>query len=173
VGLNPEWTVWLRWPDPEDGPLHVGLTMAGRAAALIGVEIRTEAAGSLTGLLLPPEPLPASALRDLPLDRIAAQARAQMAEALEAEALEAEGDRREAALGAVEALRATWPHRFPRGHYGAVATVYREAVAIGADPLAVIRETWMTSKSTAARWVMVARHDLGLLPHTTRGKPAA
>lgn len=164
------WTAWIRWPDDDDGPYHIGLTWSGTEQGrvrLVGVELWAVAPAServsegpendlLADLRGAPE-LTARLLHDFPLASVAQRTRSQLVVGFE---------------GAPGSELAATPGRYGRDHYEAVAAVYRSAVTQGLEPYAAIRARWPASKSTIAKWVARARHEFGLLPATSRGRAA-
>jgi hypothetical protein len=192
MSFNPRnrWTAWLRWPDPEVGPWHVGLTWSGAQegrAELVGFELWSRPPG--TERLTPgPEadvwddytmdlPVPprfeARVLHDLPLMSLVKDTRRQLLETAEAEAARRRDAMEKPADWFAEGLATTRQGRYALEFFAAVADVYTEALAQGLDPYSKIRERWPASKSTTAKWVSRARHDFGLLPPTTRGRAAS
>jgi hypothetical protein len=192
MSFNPRhrWTAWLRWPDPGVGPWHVGLTWSGTQkgrAELVGFELWSRPPGNerLTpgpeaefwdefnvGLPEPPK-FGAKVLHDLPLISLVKDTRRQLIETFEAEAARRRDAGEKPLDGFAEGLATTRQGRYGPEHFAAVADVYTEALAQGLDPYSEIRERLPASKSTIAKWVSRARHDFGLLPPTTRGRPAS
>jgi len=192
MGFNPRnrWTAWLRWPDPDVGPWHVGLTWSGMQegrAELVGFEFWSRFPGServnpgpeaefwdeqTVGIPEPPK-FEAKVLHDFPLMSVVKDSRRRLLETAEAEAAR----RRDAGEKPVdwfaEGLATTRRGRYGPEHFTAIADVYTEALAQGLDPYNEIRKRWPASKSTIAKWVSRARHDFGLLPPTTRGRTAS
>jgi hypothetical protein len=58
-------------------------------------------------------------------------------------------------------------------HYASVAEIYKRAIAEGRPPIAAVAAEVGVPRSTAARWVKVARHNYDFLKRTSRGKKRA
>jgi len=163
-------SLWLRWPDEDEGPLWLGVHLNERAGenVLVGIELWTEPPGAARQTLGPaadgaddllpwaPVALRARDLAHLSLGAVRDQVQ---------RALGASGDIPLAAQAAA-ALRPLKPGRsplYPPQHFANVAGVYLRAVGEGSRrPTAHVGVTWQVSRSTAAKWVMEARR-LGYL----------
>jgi transposase len=124
-----------------------------------------------------PEPVTASAIRSVPLQRLIDKALAEETKNLRRWARRAgdsdSGDYLQARAAAAEASlpRAQGrPREYSEEHFKEVADAYTRAWKIGDRPTKAVAEQWQVSRSTAAKWVARARAT-GLLPATERGRP--
>lgn len=158
-------SLWLRWPDPDTGPLWAGLHLNERAGetVLVGVECWTEAPGAARTLVGPASdptddllpwpaiPLRASDLAVMQLETLMGALRSSLAASNDSAVV------REAS----EALR---PHRagrpplYGKDHFALVAGFYLKALDEGSrSPTLDVSQAWGVSQSTASRWVRRAR----------------
>ena len=190
-----EASTWKHWPDV-DGPYMVGLhfTEIDGRSELVGVELwsggpppdryreedrewameRTREPGS-------GGPLPAVALRQLPIGRLADAVRRHRLDManLVIELYDSRDHPPETLERAERTFRAVQASRPPGGrkpsygpeHYAEVARVYTAAWRSGASPTKAVEAWGSVSYPTAAKWVAKAR-TLGLLPPTTKGRPS-
>ena len=184
-----EASTWWHWPD-SDGPYTVGLHFAeiGGRSELVGVELWSggpppERLGAFPALGQPGDagPLPAVALRQLPIGRLADAVRRDRLDM--ANLVMEEYDPRDHSPKTLEhaerTFRAVQASRPPGGrkpaygpeHYAEVARVYTAAWRSGASPTKAVEAWGSVSYPTAAKWVAKAR-TLGLLPPTTKGRPS-
>ncbi len=179
----PDWTAVL-WPDSERGPWLIRLLWApvvGRVEC-VGVEVRSYRE---TDEDWPPElprwdedppPLTTSLLRGVPLHTIVTDIRRQEA-AGSRELGQWMSDQPEfadaAAQDGIRRAMAAWD--LPRGApemLNETARVYSAAWRRGEAPTKAVAARFVISESAAAKRVSRAR-AAGLLPPTTRGRPAA
>jgi len=62
------------------------------------------------------------------------------------------------------------PSHLGKDHFEKVALVYRDAYARGESPTLAVAGHFHVARSTAGRWVSIARNEHRLLPKTHRGK---
>lgn len=138
---NPDGLAWTlrRWPDPEAGPYEIGMAWAEVDGRPECVEVTVKRGGA---------PVPATALRQLPLgDFIAADRAAQ------APAVVAVGGMRKSAADRLKLA----------------AELYQAALAAGQRPTKAVAEHFGISPGGASNLVARAR-AAGLLPPTSAGK---
>lgn len=175
-----------RWPDAERGPYSLRLTSAlidGRPQ-IVGVELWGEDPANYPDSDRQALPVPESetgitsvAIR-LPLGELLARVLDDYSHdsGLIGKAASA-SDRLRASVETNQATVDTAPVRRGRRplygvpHFARVARVYTDAMARGKRPTAAVAAWASVNKSTAAKWVARAR-ALGLLPPTSRGRPA-
>lgn len=163
-------SIWLRWPDDDDGPLWLGVHLNERAGenVLVGVELWTEPPGAARQSLGPAGDATADLLPWAPVGLRARDLTALSLGALRSKILGALAQSDDTALAdqVANALRPMKPGRsplYPPQHFANVAGVYLRAVGEGSRrPTAHVGVTWQVSRSTAAKWVMEARR-LGYL----------
>jgi hypothetical protein len=191
-------STWHPWPE-HDSRYLVGLhfaEIAGRAE-LVGVEMWSgrpplsrfpERDRPFWAKEPPPGsggPLPAAAIRQPAIGRLAAKAR-QTNEDM-ARLIQELGDPQEDSPEVLEAAERTLRLFEAKGasrtaggrkpdygpeHYAKVAVVYSAAWRAGEHPTKAVAAWRNVAPSTAAKWVAKTR-ALGLLPPTTKGKPSA
>lgn len=175
----------LQWPDATKGPWTITLwfgEVQGRMEC-VGFDVRafrTLPDGRPAGYFdRDPEPLLASRLREIPFRRLVNEHLEQFAEHLTD--VSEQGGRE--ALGVEKPLQALahTPSRKRAGrrpeygpdHFRDVARIYSAAYTAGLDsPTQTVADRFQVSKSTAAKWVAQARHQMGFLPPTSRGRAA-
>lgn len=160
-------SAWARWPDPDEGPLWVGLHVHRRAgvAALVGLEVFTEPPGAaradagpagadwtLERLPVAPRALRAHVVRSLDLGRL----------------LERLGGP-EGLLGAGRDAR----RRLGADHWARVAQVALRAAARGDRATArAVAEHFGVARQTAKNWLAECRRR-GLLPQPEKATSTA
>lgn len=168
---NARASLWLRWPDVDNGPLWLGVHLNERAgvADVVGIELWTEPPGDarqslgpaadMADDLLPWEPIP---LRGHQIRQVSLTAiRDQVARVL---ASSGESARFPGPLYALRPPKRGRAPIYPPAHFARVAGVYGRAVADRSrSPTVAVAQAWTVSRSTAAKWVMRARAD-GLIP---------
>jgi hypothetical protein len=190
-----ETSTWKPWPDPY-GPYMVGLhfTEIDGRSELVGVELwsggpppdryREEDRAVVMDPARQPGrggPLPAVALRQLPIGRLADAVRRHRLDManLVIELYDSQRHPPETLERAERTFRAVQASR-PRGgrkptygpeHYAEVARIYTAAWRSRASPTKAVEAWGSVSYTTAAKWVAKAR-ALGLLPPTTKGRPS-
>lgn len=159
---------WTRWPDPDDGPLWVGVHVAGRAgvSAIVGLEIFTEPPfqartdpGPAADVLGEAAPWPPTALRASDVGSVTIGDLVDRYLAQERSGVDLAG------TGRRGRPRTYGPH-----HWQRVAGCYRQAVEEGRAPVVAIAERWKISRSGADKWVARARREGALAP-TSKGDP--
>lgn len=153
---------WTRWPDRDDGPLWVGLHVNERTAgaAVVGVEIWTEAPGSSRSSLGPDAesmaddmvPWAPRAVRGKDLDHL------RLPELILAMREALAGSDRDLAER-IPLATGGRPVQYGPDHFERVAGVWLQHEAA---PTAEVARAWSVSRATAKGWVRRAR-ALGLL----------
>ena len=175
-----------RWPDPENGPYSLRLTVAvldGRpqvvGVELWGVDPLTYVHGA--------EPLPApesdtaitsSELRGLKLgellkkflDAFTRESDLILGASSATEGLKTSVAEHQSQVTGAPSRRGRRPTYGPP-FFAQVAKVYTDAMAQGRPPTSTVAEWGHVNKSTAAKWVARCR-DLHFLPKTTKGRAA-